>query len=259
MKKTTLLLFLLLTSVGFSQQKTTGLLNLSSNTTATLMLDSPSQIVTLTLTGPNDRWFALQYGSFNGGMELGADLVYWNNVTLVDADHNGIGASPTNDITNNWVLVSNTNNSPSTGLRTLVYTRAFNTGDATDYVFNFANNDIDLAWAKMDSASFTMAYHGNNRAVLLNTPLTTLGVDDLTLNATQIYPNPSRGIFTVQSKTTLDKISVYSQTGVLVKTIEIVNNSSETIEVNLLGLQTGVYLLELQNATEKSWKKIIVD
>ncbi len=257
MKKTTLILLSLFTLVGFSQQKTTGLLNLSSNTTATMLLDSPSQTVTLTLTGPNDRWFALQYGSFNGGMESGADLVYWNNVTLVEADHNGIGSTPTNDTTNNWVLVSNTNNSPSTGLRTLVYTRAFNTGDATDYVFNFADNNIDLAWAKMSSATFALSYHGGaNRGVLLNTGLTTLGVEDFSLNSAQIYPNPSNGNFTIESKTTLQTINIYSHTGSFIKTIDAKN--SESIEVNVEGLQTGIYLLEIKNETDSSWKKIII-
>ena len=256
MKKTTLILLSLFAFVGFSQQKTTGLLSPSSNTTATLLLDNASQTVTLTLSGPNDRWFALQYGSFTGGMQSGADLVYWNNVTLVDADHNGVGSTPTNDTTNNWVLVSNTNNSPSTGLRTLVYTRAFNTGDATDYIFNFADNDIDLAWAKMDSPTFSLAYHGGNRGVLLNTPLSTLGVEDFSLNATQVYPNPSNGNFTIESKTTLQTINVYSHTGSFVKTIDVKN--SDSIEVNVEGLQTGIYLLELKNDKESSWKKIVI-
>lgn len=256
MKKITFIL--LFSFVGFSQQKTTGLLNLSANLTATLLLDNPSQMVTLSLSGPNDRWFALQYGSFNGGMESGTDLVFWNDIALVDANHNGIGSTPTNDATNNWVLVSNTNDFPSTGLRTLVYTRAFDTGDTTDYVFNFADNDIDLAWAKMSSASFALSYHGNsNRAVLLNTPLTTLGVEDFSLNAAKIYPNPSNGNFSILSKINLQTVNVYSHTGAFVKSIDTENSNS--LEINVEGLQTGIYLLELKNDTESSWKKIIIN
>jgi hypothetical protein len=34
---------------------------------------------------------------------------------------------------------------------------------------------------------------------------------------------------------------------------------SDTTEININGLQTGVYLLELVNDTEKSWKKVIVN
>ena len=51
---------------------------------------------------------------------------------------------------------------------------------------------------------------------------------------------------------------MYSQVGALVKTIEV-NDASDAVEVNVSGLQTGVYLLELVNATEKSWKKVIVE
>ena len=253
----TILLNLLCLGV-FAQQKTTGLINLSTNMTTSLTLNNGTSTVTMSLSGPNDRWFSLQFGSFAGGMEAGSDVVYWNGSILVDARHNGVGAAPTPDPINNWVLVSNTDNTPSAGLRTLVYNRPFNTGDANDYTFNYANSNIDLAWARFSSASFTMAYHGGgNRGVLLNTA-TTLGVEKFSLESAQIYPNPSNGSFTVKTQTYLTKLNIYTQTGAFVKCIEVENND-QNAEVNITGLQTGVYLMELQNETEKSWKKIIVN
>lgn len=259
MKKITILMMGLCSVAVFAQQKTTGAIAASNNLTASLTLDNGTQQVLLTLTGPNDRWFALQFGSFDGGMQNGADVVYWNGTTLVDAIHNGIGQAPSTDNANDWIQISNTNNSPTNGVRTLVYTRAFSTGDPSDYTFNFVDNNIDLAWAKMGSATFSLAYHGGgNRAVLLDTPLTTLGVEDFSLNSTQVFPNPSNGNFKVVSKTFLNKINVYTQTGALVKTIEVNSKENEN-EVSIAGLPTGVYLLELQNETEKSWKKVIVE
>ena len=259
MKKITILIMSLCSVAVFAQQKTTGAIAASTNLTASLTLDNGTQQVLLTLTGPNDRWFALQFGSFNSGMQSGTDVVYWNGTTLVDAVHNGLGQEPSTDTVNNWVQISNTNNSPTNGVRTIVYTRAFSTGDSSDYTFNFADNNIDLAWAKMDSATFGLAYHGgSNRGRLLNTPLTTLGVEDFSLNAVQVFPNPSNGNFKVVTKTFLNKINVYAQTGALVKTIEVNSKENEN-EVNIAGLPTGVYLLELQNETEKSWKKVIVE
>lgn len=257
MKKITILMMGLCSVAVFAQQKTTGVIVASNNLTASLTLNNSTQQVLLTFTGPNDRWFALQFGSFDGGMENGTDVVYWNGTTLVDAIQNGIGQAPSTDNANNWIQISNTNNAPTNGVRTLVYTRAFSTGDPSDYTFNFADNNIDLAWAKMGSATFNLAYHGGgNREVLLDTPLTTLGIEDFSLNATQVFPNPSNGNFKVVTKTVLNKINVYTQTGSLVKTIEV--NSKEN-EVSIAGLPTGVYLLELQNETEKSWKKVIVE
>jgi hypothetical protein len=73
----------------------------------------------------------------------------------------------------------------------------------------------------------------------------------------QIYPNPSNGEFLIKAKTTLREVNVYSQTGTFVRTIKV--EESDTTEININGLQTGVYLLELVNDTEKSWKKVIVN
>ena len=265
MKKATILLLTLLTFAGFAQTKSTGEVSLSTNVKATLELNNTTTTAKLTLVGPNDRWFALQFGSFNGGpngggMALGQDVVYWNNTTLVDAVHQGEGETPEPD-TNNWTLVSNTNNSPSTGLRTIVFTRPFSTGDGTnDYTFNYANANIDFAWArKSGTGGYTLSSHGeSNRGYSVNVPFTVLGVEDFSLNASAVYPNPSKGNFTVKSKTTLDRINIYSQAGSFVKTVEVSAGATE-VEVDAEGLSVGVYLVELQNASEKSWKKIIIN
>lgn len=255
--KTTLLLTLL--SLGaFAQTKSTGNVTLSTNMSANLTLNNTTSTVTLSLTGPNDRWFALQFGSFAGGMEAGTDVVYWNNTTLVDARHIGINQAPAVDATNNWTLVTNTNNSPANGQRTLVYTRPFNTGDSNDYIFNYADSNIDLAWARSSSANnYTINNHAGNRGVLVNNA-TTLALDKFSLNNAQVYPNPSNGDFNIKSETIITKVNVYTQTGAFVKTVEVENNA-DTAEINIKGLATGVYLIELVNDTEKSWKKVIVN
>lgn len=253
--------FLLLLGISFlfAQEKTTGFVDLSTNVKAILTLNSGTSTATLTLSGPNDRWFALQFGSFSGGMEAGSDLVYWNNTTLVDARHNGVGSTPTVDATNNWTVSSNTNNSPSAGMRTIVATRAFNTGDANDFTFVYSNTTIDLAWARSNTAVYSLAYHGGaNRGVFLDTPLTSLGAESFTLKDAQLYPNPSNGNFTIETKTYLTKINVYSHTGAFVRTIAV-NSFDENVSIEVKGLQTGIYLLELLNDSDKSWKKVIVN
>ena len=258
MKNKITLLLLLGISMLSAQQKSTGVVTLSTNMSANLTLDSGTSIATLSLTGPNDRWFALQFGSFTGGMEAGSDLVYWNNVTLVDARHVGVGSTPTTDATNNWTITSNLNNSPSAGLRTIVATRAFNTGDVNDFTFNFSDTSIDFAWARMSSATYGLAYHGGaNRDVTLDRTFT-LGTESFSLNDSQLYPNPSNGNFTVLAKTNLTKINVYTITGGFVKSIEVTDNAINA-EINISGLETGVYLVELQNDLEKTWKKVIVN
>ncbi|MFA6273880.1 MAG: T9SS type A sorting domain-containing protein [Candidatus Paceibacterota bacterium] len=258
MNKLVIALSLLISSLGFSQQKSTGLITLNSLMSATITLNNTTSTVTLTLSGPNDRWFALQFGSFatGDGMLAGTDVVYWNNTTLVDARQNGVGVTPSVDAVNNWTLVANTNNSPSTGLRTVVFTRPFTTGDANDYVFTYANSSIDLAWSRGNTAGYSLAYHGSNRGYSIDTPFTTLGVDDFSLRSTVVYPNPSSGNFTLISKVPLVSIAVYTQTGGFITRFDA-SNYDNTIDLSDVG--AGVYLLELSDGQSVFWKKVLVD
>jgi hypothetical protein len=213
--------------------------------------------VTLTINGPSDRWFAVTFGSFGnpGAMNAGNDLVYYNGTTLIDATHNGQGNTPIPDTVNNWTVVSD---DPGTGTRTIVATRPF-VAQATDYTFNFSDTTVSLAGARAATAILTtLQDHGINRFNAGSVPLTTLGLEDFYLNGSAVYPNPSNGNFTVKTKTGLNKINVYSQSGVFVKTIEV-NDNSDNVEINIEGLQSGVYLIELQNEKEKSWKKVIIN
>jgi hypothetical protein len=258
MKKITLLALLALTLNGFAQSKSTGVVTLTTNMTANLTLNNSTSKATLVLTGPSDRWFALQFGSFatGGGMGVGQDLVYANATTLVDASHNGIGVAPTVDVTNNWTVLSNT---VATGIRTITAERNFSTGDASDYTFNYADPSIDFVWARFSSASYSLAYHGgNNRGYQLDKPLTTLGIEDFSLNAASVFPNPANGSFTITTKSALETVTIYSQTGALIKTIEV-KNAKEKAEILVNDLATGTYLIELKSSTDKSWKKVIVN
>ncbi|WP_116789802.1 T9SS type A sorting domain-containing protein [Flavobacterium psychrotrophum] len=175
MKKLLLTALMAVSALGaFAQSKTTGVVTLSSGYTAKLDLNSGTSTATLTLAGPSDRWFALQFGSFatGGGMMDGTDVVYFNGTTLVDATQNGIGAMPSTD-TNDWTVTSNTT---SGSTRTLVATRSF-AGGANDYVFNYADANIDFAWARGSSASFSIANHGGNRGYQLNKAFNCLAPD----------------------------------------------------------------------------------
>lgn len=258
MKKITLLLILANSLTCFAQQKSTGNIALSTNMTANLTLNNSTSKATLTLTGPSDRWFALQFGSFafGDGMAAGQDFVYADGTTLVDGRQTGYGSFPSTDSSNDWSVTSNI---VTSGVRTITAERNFSTGDANDYTFNYANTSIDFVWARRSSAGYGLNNHGGaNRGYQIGVSLSTLGIEDFSLNASSIYPNPSNGVFNVETKTGLDKINVYSQTGSLLKAIQIKDKSNNT-ELDLKDLQKGFYLIELQNSSEKSWKKIIIE
>lgn len=254
MKRIITFLILVMGTIGFSQQKSTGTVSLLTNLSVNLALNNSNTTATLTIKGPSDRWFAITFGNFSGAMDVGNDMVYYNGSNLVDATQDGQGITPVDDGVNNWTITSNT---VLSGTRTIVATRPF-AAEVSDYTFNFSNSSINLAGAHADSAiSSPLQYHGGNRSNAGSVALSTLGIEDFSLNATQIYPNPTTGDFFVKTKTFLEKINIYSQTGAFIKSIET-KNSNENVEVNISGMQTGVYLIELVNENEKTWKKIIV-
>jgi hypothetical protein len=244
MKKTVLLTILIISFLGTqAQTKSTGTVALPvSGMTAKLDLDNTLAIATLTLTGPSDRWFALQFGSFvsGDGMQVGEDVVYYNGTTLVDAVHNGIGSAPSAD-TNNWTVTLNT---VAAGTRTIMATRAFSTGNANDYTFVYADASIDFACAKMGSATFSLAYHGGgNRGYAIDVPISTaLGVNDFEQNKIAFYPNPASTSFSIQSEDAIRSVVVYDATG---KQILSFKGQKEAIDIS--GLPNGIYFVEIEN------------
>ena len=168
MKKLLLITALLLGAAGMrAQSKATAVVTLGTGgMTAKMDLNNATTTATLTLTGPSDRWFALQIGNFTngGGMQEGADVVYWNGTTLIDAVHQGIGSPPAPD-TNDWTVTSN---AIAGTTRTVVATRAFNTGSTDDYTIVYGNTDIDFAWARASTATNTLISHGTTRGYSLN-------------------------------------------------------------------------------------------
>lgn len=235
-----------------SQTKSTGVISLTSGMTAKLDLNSTNTTATLTLTGPSDRWFALQFGNFaNGdGMQPGEDVVYFNGTTLIDAVHNGVGSTPSPD-TNNWTVTSNT---IASGTRTIVANRAFNTSDSNDYTFVFANNSIDFAFAKMSSASFNLAYHGSgNRGYQIDVPFSTLGVNDFERSKIVFYPNPVKDVFNIQSAGEIKSVTIYDATG---KKVANFNNQKEMLDIS--NLKSGIYFIEILNSENKILTEKIV-
>ncbi|MBS7785922.1 T9SS type A sorting domain-containing protein [Flavobacterium sp. CYK-55] len=224
------------------------------NLNAGLVLNNNTQTVTLTMVGPSDRWMAIQYGQFSGGMEEGSDVAYFNGTTLVDARHNGIGTTPSADAENNWTVTQNT---VSSGFRTLVATRPFNSPDATDYDFNYDDTTIGIAIARGNTASFNLAYHGAaNKTVNTALGFTNLGVSVNEKQMIEIFPNPCQGFFTVKSAAELTEVSVYNLSG---SKITSVKPSNSTQEIQVSDLSVGVYLVELKSDNQTEWKKIIVE
>lgn len=251
MKKITSLLFCFLFLSAFSQSKSTGDISFDNGLTANFTLNKITAKVSLVLKGPSDRWFGLGLGVVAGfAMQAGDVLVYTTSLT----DSNFVGKnSPASDV-QDWTT-SSTNS--ASGVRTLTLERNLVNSDTKDIQLPYDTTSfIDLVGVRADNISTNLSsnhVYGYTRGTF-----STLGVEDFSLNATSIYPNPASGEFYIKTKTNLSKVKIYNQTGSLVKTIDVINDSRE-VTVDVSGIQSGVYLLELQNDSEKSWKKVIVN
>lgn len=244
MQKITLLLLLVYIS-GFSQSKSTAIIALNADMTAKFTLDNSTSKVTLVLTGPSDKWSSLGIGT-TSSTTSGDVFVY--TASVID---NSSSTNPNGE----WNTISNTVNS---GKRTVILERTLTNSDLNDLQFAFdTTNSIDVVWSRSGS---TIATAPNpNRGSTTATFIATLGVEDVSLyDEVLLYPNPTSSEVFIKTKTNLSKVTIYSQTGTLVKTVNLNDNSNE-IKVNVNDLPKALYIFELQNETEKTWKKVIVN
>jgi hypothetical protein len=260
MQKTTLLLLTLIGSLGFAQQKSTGVMTLSNNPipiTANFTLDNTTSQVTLVLTGPSDRWFGLGIGVEEGfGMAAGDVVVFTTSTTPNLTDRRFAGFSnPPVDAVENWTINSN---SVSGTVRTLTLTRPLTTGDSNDFQMPYAStNSISIAGARPSSATFSVGPHGGvNNVGYATATFQTLNTDDINLNTVQLFPNPSKNFFNVSARSPFTNVTIYSQTGQLVRTLTFENGSTEE-RIATDDLATGIYLLEVSGTSGKAWKKLI--
>lgn len=133
MTKIYTIILILLSGLVQAQSYTTGVVTLSNTAglAITVKIDIDDD-VTLTVTGPTLRWFTIGFNATT--MTSGTDVFFSHKVaplTTPDAYLTGFSA-PSFDMTQDWTIVSDQN---SGTVRTIVATRALNTGDPNDYTF----------------------------------------------------------------------------------------------------------------------------
>lgn len=84
--------------------------------------------------------------------------------------------------------------------------------------------------------------------------------DDALFNEIHIYPNPSSGQFFVKNgaSTNIDKVVIYDVSGRLISSINVLN-TSEIIPINILGITTGIYFINLHDKNRIITKKMTVE
>ncbi len=197
MKKISTLLLLVISLTAFAQTYTTGTVTLSSTAGAAMSIKlDVGASVTMTLTGPSARWFAVGFDA--GSMAVGTDIVAVHSAgALTSFDGNLTGYSaPASDVQQDWTISSNV---VAGGVRTVIATRTLNTGDPNDHVFTAAPGSISLIWARANSNTFSYAHHGN----------TNRGLSSATFTLVPVTPPPTgNSPQTVCAGATLNQLQV---------------------------------------------------
>jgi hypothetical protein len=240
-------------TVSVAQTKSAGPVNLGGGI-MTLKIDknSTTSTVTVTLTGPFNKWFGIGFNA-SGAMTNGTDCLYYAS-SLVDSKITG-QATPTTDTTNEWTTSSNTVVGTT---RTLVLTRNF-VGGTGDYTFVYNDNSLNVIWAIGSSSTLEQHASGASRG---STSLGfALGVEDFaSLDKITIAPNPSNGVFTISknNQTTISKVTIFDINGKVVKVVDSELNF-DTTTVDLSKFSKGVYFMEIANETDKVVRKILLE
>ncbi|NMH29407.1 T9SS type A sorting domain-containing protein [Flavobacterium silvaticum] len=253
MKKICLNIVLAIPTLLMAQQKTTGVVPLINAMTAKIDMDQPTSTVTLTLTGPSNRFFALGFNATQ--MSANTDCVVMTSATILsDMKLPGGHFAPAADAVNNWTIQSNTTSGTT---RTVIATRPF-VAETSDFTFTYAMTSINLIFSHRNTSGYTLNGHGDNFGNL-NAPFTNvLGGEDFNLlSSVTISPNPSTGIFMISKneRTPISALNVYDINAKLVKSLSYQENQS----VDLTGLNPGLYFLEISNESDKTVRKILIE
>jgi hypothetical protein len=251
MKKITLFIFLLTISFCAGQAWTTGVVSLDTDFTVQFDIDSSTGLVTMTMVGPSTRWLGVGPGIASGNSmgNAGDDAVVFNSSGLEDRNMPAGNGQPALDASQDWSLVTN-NVVGST--RTVVATRAINTGDPNDFVFPTSAGALPILWAKGGSTSF--GYHtGGRGGTVANL---TLGVDQVTLTNFTMSPNPSSSDFTVTlpNNNSAAFVEVYNMLGAKVLTKQFQNQS---INIQAANWNSGMYLVKVTSGKFTQTKRFV--
>lgn len=251
MKKITLLLFLLTFSFCMGQAWTTGVVTLDTDYTVEFDINSSTNTVTMTMVGPSSRWLGVGPGIASGNSmgNAGDDAVVFNSNGLEDRNMLAGNGQPNLDASQDWALVSNT---VIGSTRTVVATRAINTGDPNDFVFPTSVGTMPILWAKGGSTTF--GYHtGGRGGTVANI---TLGVGDLSFSAVKMSPNPSSTNFTITlaQLNTETTVEIYNMLGAKIVTKKF-QNQDATIDVS--SWNTGIYLVKVISGNSSMTKRFV--
>ena len=250
MKKITLLLLVFIFFISQAQSTTTGEITLTLGFTVQFDVDGPNDTVTMTMVGPSNVWLgvALDVSTGNSMGFGGEDVILYNSNGLVDAKLTGSQNEPNPNESQNWTVISNA--APGS-VRTIVATRALDTGDSADYVFTTNTGNLNLLWAKGNGLS--MGYHANKGGAQANF---TLSSADYFQKEFKIYPNPTVDELNFEFPDNVQSanVQVYN---ILGKQITQTQLKRTVPKLNTSSWASGIYVVQIITEDAVQTKRII--
>lgn len=214
-------------------------------------IDVTNATVTITLVGPATSWMGIGFNT--AAMDSGSDVVLYNGSVLSDRHFDGFMNTPLVDAQQNWSVVSN---NVVSGVRTAVISRSRVSAESGDYDFAFPPTPFNIVFAR-SLGSTAIGYHGggNCGTTTLNF---TLGVDSFNIESFKLFPNPAKNFVNVElpQMVTEATITIYDMIGKNVKETTV---NLENTKVDLGGLPTGSYLMNIKTAEGEGTKTLIID
>ena len=240
MKNITFLFLLTFSLLIEAQVYTSGNVVLSnvSELEQQVKIDISATEVTLTFSGPSDRWFAVGFGG--SGMSSVTDAFIYDGTGNFDKKIIPYD-DPTTDASQDWTIISETVNGRQ---REIIATRALDTGEEFDYVFTHSDTAIPIIWSRSETATTSFAYHGGNNRGTISVSFSVLGEEDFNTIKFMMYPNPAKDILNVVLPSNIEKahVEIYSVLGKKVLNKKLSNNFNK---VDVSNFNSGIYLIKI--------------
>ena len=246
MRKITLLFFVFTFFINQAQNTSTPLITLPSGDTVQFEVNGTTNLVTMTMTLPENDWLAIGLDASGMGSS-NKDVIVYDSSGIQDRYLDGY-ATPPLDSTQDWAISSNT---VSNSVRTVIATRTLNTGDNKDYVFTTSEvSFLPMIWAK---GSGTLGSHGSNKGVTS----TSLGTPDILIASDfKVHPNPTINELNFEFPQNIQSanVQVYNVLGkqILQKTLKKTHP-----KLNTSSWASGMYVVQIVTDNAVQTKRVV--
>jgi len=160
---------------------------------------------------------------------------------------------PNERITNNSVVVNN--------VESVTWAITGGTGTITGGIVN--QPSVNINWSSLPGTILLTKVNASGCISTVSRTITSvcapLGIEDFTDNVITVSPNPSNGLFTIQSTNNLDHVTmtVFDIRGRIIRTDSDFNLDSLGRAIDLSDCQSGMYLLRVSGTDFKQIHKLI--